>query len=565
MPKSKLSKHLRALSWTTFHSALIVISLLGIVLYFENGDQTTLKFALVGSFAIFSILWAVFLKPRLSAALSLLIVVGIIFVSNTKFSYTSFHLHALDAFFYGLTFDSFKYLGSEFTRPVVLLGLLTLFSIVLVTALYHHESKWPSKRFPILVGGIAAIMTAVMLAPSASPVGITIHQMHPAHPVSAAFLSLADVARFFRQGTIIDRMAVKPQQVSALPPSEPCTHDGSYPDIITVLSESAVPPNKFDHWKYDPRVLETFKSHDSAIHGLKVETFGGATWVSEFQFLTGLSSEAFEWMRFYVTTFMEGRIRHSLPQRLAACGYRTIYVTTGPLNFVNEGPFMRSLGFEEVYDAVALGLAYHERDKQHYEAAFKLIDCSHNKDHRPIFLFTLTSAAHAPYNYRFLPNIKAQGEPYGNDAESEEYMRRLHIARADLQEFRKALEAGRKHRPALLVEFGDHHPSITLPFVTEVGSGDFFSQLGSKAFETHYAIWPIGFSAYAPIPATQQLDLAYLGLTVLEVAGIPLGPAYSAQRELREKCQGLFYTCNDRPAVDRYLAQMDRSGLINLP
>ena len=60
------------------------------------------------------------------------------------------------------------------------------------------------------------------------------------------------------------------------------------------------------------------------LHRLRVETYGGGSWVNEFALLTGISTKAFGDMRMFVHVLMEGRLKETLPQTLAKCGYRTL-------------------------------------------------------------------------------------------------------------------------------------------------------------------------------------------------------------------------------------------------
>ena len=64
-----------------------------------------------------------------------------------------------------------------------------------------------------------------------------------------------------------------------------------------------------------------FRSFDGKVRRLRVETFGGATWLSDFSALTGLSTWSFGSLRNFVAPFMTGRLKHSLPAYLKACGY----------------------------------------------------------------------------------------------------------------------------------------------------------------------------------------------------------------------------------------------------
>ena len=55
-----------------------------------------------------------------------------------------------------------------------------------------------------------------------------------------------------------------------------------------------------------------------------METFGGASWLTEFSVLTGLSTYSFGGMRQFVQQIMAGKVKDSLPHALARCGYRNV-------------------------------------------------------------------------------------------------------------------------------------------------------------------------------------------------------------------------------------------------
>ena len=82
-------------------------------------------------------------------------------------------------------------------------------------------------------------------------------------------------------------------------------------------------PSLFATLSYDRAVEPFFHSADGALHELRVETYGGASWLTEFSLLAGVSTHAFGGMRQFVQTFMQGKLKDTLPQALERCGYRT--------------------------------------------------------------------------------------------------------------------------------------------------------------------------------------------------------------------------------------------------
>ena len=273
-----------------------------------------------------------------------------------------------------------------------------------------------------------------------------------------------------------------------------------------------------------------------------------------------------DWRRSYATLFLEGRVRHSLPQHLKACGYRTVAISPLTYNFVNEGPFMRSLGIDEVLDYKTIGAATkHEPDEVYYRAALDTMKRHRRTDERPLFLFVMTMTGHSPYDYRYRPAFRMEGEPFGNTPEVDEYQRRLALARLYYRDFLDELRRSADDRGVVVAEFGDHQPIVTTPVIEAREGRDALARFTSSAYETYFAATTLGREPAGALPAYPVLDLGYLGLTVVETAGLPLGPVYGELKALREHCGGAFHTCADREAVDRYLKRLEVSGLLDLP
>jgi rhodanese-related sulfurtransferase/general stress protein CsbA len=96
------------------------------------------------------------------------------------------------------------------------------------------------------------------------------------------------------------------------------------PHIILIHQESVVPPSHFPTLSYDRNLDPFFHSYDGQLRKLRVETFGGASWLTEFSVLTGLSTYSFGGMRQFVQQIMAGKVKDSLPHALARCGYRNV-------------------------------------------------------------------------------------------------------------------------------------------------------------------------------------------------------------------------------------------------
>ena len=73
---------------------------------------------------------------------------------------------------------------------------------------------------------------------------------------------------------------------------------------------------------------------------LRVETYGGASWLTEFSILTGVSTYSFGGMRPFVQALMAGKVRDTLPRAVARC--RLSHVVFYPMlkNFVSNGKIL---------------------------------------------------------------------------------------------------------------------------------------------------------------------------------------------------------------------------------
>ena len=54
----------------------------------------------------------------------------------------------------------------------------------------------------------------------------------------------------------------------------------------------------------------------------------------------------------------------------------------------------------------------------------------------------------------------------------------------------------------------------------------------------------------------------YLPLVVQEAAGVPLGPGFSEQKKILQRCDGVFYRCAGGAEAKRFNRLLIEAGLI---
>lgn len=533
-----------------------------VAVIFGEGDFWSLPFAFSCFAAIFTFAFWITRRLNVSILVSLAALAASAFASMAKFKHMGVNAHAVDVYFYLAKPDTLLFLAHEFLSVLASFAALVAVAGAAGIFLYRHEAPLPvSRRRAAEAFLVAAGLAAITLPKEAETIGYYIRKNHF---FSSFFASGRDAVR-------LGQDSVLKQRLDALPPAQPfvaasCAPQGPRPDIFVILSESAVPPSHFPEWRSNPALLPSFESFDGATHKLRVETYAGGTWISAAQLLTGLSPADLDWRRPYATLFLEGRVQHSLPQHLKACGYKTVAISPLTYNFVNEGPFMRSLGIDEVLDYKAIGAATkHEADEVYYRAALDVMKRHRRSSDAPLFLFVMTMTGHSPYDYRYQPAFRFDGEPFGNSAEVDEYQRRLALARLYYADFLDELRRSPDDRGVIVAEFGDHQPIVTTPAIEAREGRDALARFTSSAYETHYSVATINRGASSALPQHPVLDLSYLGLSVLETAGLPLGPVFTELKSLREHCRGAFHTCADRVVVDQYLKRLSGSALFDPP
>jgi hypothetical protein len=71
------------------------------------------------------------------------------------------------------------------------------------------------------------------------------------------------------------------------------------------------------------------------------------------------------------------------------------------------------------------------------------------------------------------------------------------------------------------------------------------------------AFTPAGLSS-----TLDTLDAAYLPLVIQEAAGAPLDPSFSEQKEILQRCHGVFYRCADGAEARRFYRLLIDAGLV---
>lgn len=535
----------------------------GILVYSEY-DIATLPFVL----AVFAVLVSALLVASGRLAFSTITtwaLLGIVTaISAVKMRYMGIGLHAFDAYFYLFRQDleAAALLGQNYLLPIVACIGLLLAGIFACCVAWSREIANSRHRIVACVVLLPSLAVWNVLLPNAGDKNNEHRYYTAGHRTSSFFLSFKDARYLFAPTPLAARLAAMPTH-AAYDGVVDCTAVKSRPDVILVLMESAVRPSLFPEIKAPPALDASYESADRSTAGLRVETWGGGTWITTTGLMTSLPTTEFGWMRPYLPAYLQGRVHHSLPQLFKSCGYQTAVISPLSYPFLNEGPFLTALGFDDYLDFKTIKApSRHERDRFYFGAALDYVAHHREHDGRPLFLYVMTMAAHGPYSFRFDPDMKLAGEPFGNDPETDEYLRRLTMQRQDFADFTDKLEKLPSRNGILVADFGDHQPSVTRSLAEGVSGPEALGTWSSIGYRTYYSISPIHMALTRPLPKFPALDLVYLAPTLFELSGLPIDDVYRGLLTLRDECRGTFVACPERQRVESHLKKLANGGLL---
>jgi hypothetical protein len=471
-------------------------------------------------------------------------------------------LHAYDIVFYLSSWSTVGFLWRDFRTHVIALAAALLFTAIAVAVAYRFDTRRVRRRTAI-VAVVGLTLVSLVAAAVKGERRHTQYYWNGLH-ISSFYSSWAETLETLWRGQLIEASNAAPGPQFAVP--DGCTTATSPPHIILIHEESVVPPGNFPTLRYDHRLDRLFASHDGKAHPLRVETYGGASWLTEFSVLTGLSTYSFGGMQQFVQPLMAGKLRDTLPEALGRCGYRNVVFYPLLRNFVSNEKFYASIGLKEMFDATDQGArSNNERDRFYFGNALDEIARHLQKSRQPLFTLIFTMATHSPYDTTYMPEIGVPGGGPGTDPEMHEYLRRLAMAQMDYDEMRREIARRFPGERFLIVHYGDHHPIATrtlLGLDNKLDAEDISLPLESPGFITYYAVDGINYQP-PPLPDVETLDVPYLPLVILNAARLPLSDSFRERQHVLSACNGRYFTCKPRDTILAFHRRLIDSGLID--
>lgn len=245
--------------------------------------------------------------------------------------------------------------------------------------------------------------------------------------------------------------------------------DFEKPDVIVILSESFWNPKLLPDTGFSMNPLTNFESiskRPNSASGYMYQTaFGGGTVRTEFEVLTGLSSDyipvgAVPWQ------YVKGEIP-SFASVYRDLGYRTVFLHTFNSSFYLRDETYPNLGFDEIY--FLEDLKNIKGMKAEIRGNFVSDDCfvdyvryMLDKDKgKPGFVFGISMENHQPYEGKYQQTVIDIWNPNMSDESiyaTRNYTSGVYYADMALKKLVDYID--KRERKTLLVYFGDHLPNL---------------------------------------------------------------------------------------------------------
>src|SRR6476659_7652295 len=295
--------------WRLLAVATPHLAALGVMLHTETDFGSRTGFLL--SWGILNFFWIALLRrPALSGALSLSLVVVLILLSRLKHDIVQMTANFVDLMV--IDRDSAAFLFTIFPnlRWSVIASALVI--LPLMYALWRLD-PFRIPRLPALAGKLACL---------ASLVGYSITMPEEAW---RGYYDDGYLSKFARSGVtavsdfvnygFMESDAGAPERLT-MPLVDSCHPAGRRPNIIMIHDESSFDIRQAAGVKVPAGYGSHFKSFDGKERKFLAESSGGASWMAEYNVLTGLSSRSFGRFSYFVTRIASGRVARRLPLAL---------------------------------------------------------------------------------------------------------------------------------------------------------------------------------------------------------------------------------------------------------
>ena len=320
------------------------------------------------------------------------------------------------------------------------------------------------------------------------------------------------------------------------------------PDIIVILNESVFNPIKLVYDFADKLQFKFFQDNKYTKYSgiLNVNTFGGSSWISEYEINTGIPHKSFSWPSYMPFITLVPHTQNSIMSHLRELGYHVEVLYPVDKNFSLALDSYTKLGAHNVTDIYEFGFKPDSWGNiPDSMIADMIIDALDKNPEKPKYIFAATMLNHGPHS-SFFPD-KIGCSRVMNDrlcSKLNDYIKRVTQTSIDQSDLIEKLM--KRKKKTIIVNFGDHLPSFE-GFSTQLR----FTRDIKDYFKTFYNI----HANFELKDKTQysSLDITFIPGLVLDMAKLNNNNFYQANSLIRKKCNGEISNCKNNNHDDLIL------------
>jgi len=314
------------------------------------------------------------------------------------------------------------------------------------------------------------------------------------------------------------------------------------PDVVILLQESTFNPHFYKLPKTNN--IPKFDMFDQGIHGLlRVQTYGGATWISEFNILSGLNPSDFGASKQAVFYSIAPHTKYSLFKQFTNNGYEVLVLSPFTYGNYNAGATYTHFGMDKFVSPQDMGYPAPSYKKIWDIPTAQLLDYTktllEKKGKKPRLIYVTSIAEHGKYNKlnQNKYNIDTSGAQTFKQQQLfqiNDYVDRIEKLNTATLDFISYIK--KRSDNTLFFYFGDHQPSIWHP-------KDFKQNVTNTDHITNFSL----VSNYSDVNHKNELtDLTLASGLIVEQAGITPDEFYTANIKMGYLCGYKLDDCADQ-------------------
>jgi phosphoglycerol transferase MdoB-like AlkP superfamily enzyme len=541
-------------SFTTWFVLLVLF--LGITTKFNS---TLLLTNIILALSFYLVIILITNRILLSGFLTLLLAVSFDYIKLIKWKFLMQDLSAADFFMLKLLINHglFRLIYEYATKEIYLIFILLLINFILLWNRHDtmlDKSKLGVKHFyalRLLSFGVAVLLSSKIYELALNKnsyfyLAIESIKKESKHYPRKIYGPFADII-FTVQEIYIEPIYGKVDESLILDKIEKkkdviTSNKEEMPDIVVILNESVFDPSKLDYDFADFLKFKLFQNNTHTKYSgiLNVNTFGGSSWISEYEINTGIPHKSFAGPSYMPFITLVPHTENSIMSHLRSVGYRVEVLYPVDKNFSLALDSYTKLGAHNITDIYEFGFKPESwGNVPDTMISDMIIDALERNPEQPKYIFAATMLNHGPHSSFFKDHIACSRSI--NDklcSKLNDYISRLEKTSEDQTALIEKLM--KRKRKTIIVNFGDHLPSFE-GYSTQLR----FTRDIKNYYKTFYNInanFNIKDKTKYP-----SLDITFIPGLLLDMAKLNSNSFYKGSSLIRKKCQGEIDKCNMKP------------------